>query len=67
MDEEQVEERCGGCGTLLDDETAFRIMRAGQSYCCLCYLTHDAHGKPLPVHQTRERAFAFGAPVTRDY
>ena len=56
-----IDERCDGCGKPLDDDTAFRISRAGRSYCCLCYLAHDADGKPFHMQRVRERGFAFNA------
>jgi hypothetical protein len=59
-------ELCSACGMLLDDETAFRISRAGQSYCCRCYLAHDVQGRPLPAKQAGELAYTFSLSPPTD-
>src|SRR4051794_1944900 len=38
-------QRCSACGERLDSSYVFYLDRAGHSYCCACYLTHDTSGK----------------------
>ncbi len=64
--EVKIDERCSSCGAPLDEETAFRISRAGRSYCCSCYLKHDVWGRPFPESERSDGSYVFQAPlVTR--
>jgi hypothetical protein len=65
MEEEEPTaiEQCVSCGIILDDETAFRMTRAGRSYCCLCYLKHDIKGKPFNRPTEEGGGYVFSAPL----
>jgi hypothetical protein len=54
-----IRDRCSACGAVLDEQTAFRITRAKRTYCCRCYLKHDASGTPLPVQDGPTGGYSF--------